>query len=581
MNPIHGGTERGKNGTTAAPDQRRAARREPWPTPADVMEEVLGAARQFVRADDLQTVLRRAAEVACHVLGYDLCAVAWRGNDADFRYEALVGGTTELWTSLQQRTLTGDAFDRLVAAALPIRNVRWVRAGHPVREDPEVAAGLEPTNQAVTRGGWRPGSLLIVPIGDEGGRVVGFLSPDDPVSGELPTTANAVLLEALAELAEFGVEAMRARHLARCSLAAAEGRRRQVEGLLAASVAVRSHGNLGEVLAGIARAMTTAADFERAAVYLLQDPATFIARATVGLSPDEDVRLRTTPVPREEFGALMQRRMLVSRSFLCDHRYFEVPASLGEKLSLPAENPNWEEGMWHALDSLTVPLEDRGGELIGVISVDEPRSRRFPDADAVRLLELFADQCSVAVTEARRYEQAVSAATTDHLTGLANRPAFLVAAGRLLTQAGRRDPDCAVVFIDIDRFKGINDRFGHAVGDDALQAVGRLLAERLRAGDLVARYGGDEFVALLTDTTAAEAAAIVGQLRQRLGKVALPALGYERIRLTAGIVQVRPGESISEAVERADAALYVAKQAGRDRIHVAGPGRPPQVPDEP
>jgi diguanylate cyclase (GGDEF)-like protein len=555
-------------GSGAPRGDRRVNRSEPWPTPVEAMEQVLAAARRLMRADDLHAVLRQAAEVACDVLGYERCAGAWRAGDGAFRYEALVGGTPELWTALTRRRLTDAAFNRLTAAATPIRGVRWLKPGHPVRSDPEVATGLEPT-PASGRGGWRTGSLLIVPVVDDDGRVVGFLTPDDPRSGEVPTTSEAVLLDTLAALTAIGVGSMEARQLARRSLAAVEDQRRQLEGLLAASVAVRSHGTLEDVLSEIVAAMTTAAGFERAVVYLLEDPAAFTARATVGLSADEDRRLRATPVPREELAALMRPAMRISRSYLFDHRFFDdVPASLDEKLSIPEADPAWEDGMWHALDTLTVPLEDREGGLIGVLSVDEPWSHRLPDAAAIRLLELFADQCSVAVTEARRYEQAVTAAATDDLTGLANRTAFLDTAGRRLAEAGRRDPGCAVVFMDIDRFKGINDRFGHAAGDDALRALGALLNERLRGGDLVARYGGDEFVALLTDTTAKEAAAIVGELRVRIGALELPALAGERVRLTAGIVQVRPGEGVTEAVDRADASLYVAKHAGRDRIHV-------------
>ncbi len=534
------------------------------------MQEVLRVARQLAAADDIEQVLRWSAQTACRVLGYTTCTASRRDQDGNFRCLALVGVGAELERELRGRVLPEAAFRALIDAATPIRDVYWVPAGHPVRRMPEVVAATRLTEVSVPGRSWERGSLLLVPMNDGHGQVVGFLNPDDPVSGHVPGTAEALLLGSLAELTAIAMETVEARETARRSLAVAEAQRRQLEELLTASVAVRGHGALDHVLQEIVRAMTTAAGFRRAAVYLLDAEGSAVrARATVGLEEAEDRRLRETPVPFGEFAEMMRPEMRVSRSFLLDHRFHRVTPQLDEKLSIPDVDPDWKDGMWHALDSLTVPLEDANGELLGLISVDEPLSRRLPTINDIKAMEMFADQCSVAVAEARRYERAMAEASTDPLTGLPNRRALFASAAHLMADAERRSLPCTVAFLDIDHFKEVNDRHGHAAGDDVIAAVGRAMVERLRAGDVVARYGGEEFVAVLPGTSLQDAVAIVDEVRRRVAATAIAALGRERVRVSAGLAQAQPGETVSELFARADAALYKAKQGGRDQVQVA------------
>ncbi|MHB1929567.1 MAG: GAF domain-containing protein, partial [Acidimicrobiales bacterium] len=413
------------------------------------MLAVLRTARRLTAAGDAREVVRVAAEAACAVLGYSACAAALRSEDGSFRYELAAGAGREDEQQLRTRVVSTRAYDLLIQAATPIGAVRWVPAGHPVRHQPEVIAATLATGVSVGSGTWERGSLLIVPMADERGAVVGFLTPDDPRSGHLPDDAQALLLGSLAELTEVALETVAAREVARRALAVAEAQRRQLEDLLTASVAVRGRCALDEVLQEIVLAMTTAAGFTRAAVYLLdQGTGELWVRASVGLDEAEDRRLREAPVPLEEFAALMRPEMQVSRSFLFDHRYHHLPSELEQKLSALDPDPQWEDGRWHCLDTLTVPMDDAGGSLIGVISLDEPASRRLPALADIRAVEMFADQCSIAVGESRRYEQAMADAGTDPLTGLPNRRTLFARAGALIAEAERRGQPCAVAFLD-------------------------------------------------------------------------------------------------------------------------------------
>ena len=146
-----------------------------------------------------------------------------------------------------------------------------------------------------------------------------------------------------------------------------------------------------------------------------------------------------------------------------------------------------------------------------------------------------------------------AAAHTDSLTGLLNRTGFAFAAARQRAMAERRGEPLALAVIDLDDFKAVNDRGGHAAGDRLLVELAGVWTALLRPGDLLARFGGDEFVLLLSGTGEEQ----VEQLLARLAR-AHPA------SWTAGAVLCSDDESLDAAIERADARLYVAKQPRRN-----------------
>ncbi len=166
-------------------------------------------------------------------------------------------------------------------------------------------------------------------------------------------------------------------------------------------------------------------------------------------------------------------------------------------------------------------------------------------------------------------------ALTDRLTGIMNRRGFEGAAELALAQARRRkEPTCLAV-IDLDRFKEVNDRHGHAAGDQVLQLVARELETGLRAGDVVGRLGGDEFVIVLPATVLGEGERVAERLRLGLASQPLR-IGSLTFPVTAsfGVVEIGGGTqtSIERALEVADAALYRAKGAGRNRVEILRPG---------
>lgn len=163
-------------------------------------------------------------------------------------------------------------------------------------------------------------------------------------------------------------------------------------------------------------------------------------------------------------------------------------------------------------------------------------------------------------------------ATTDALTNLFNRRAFLERAQTEWSRARRHGVPLACVVMDIDHFKRINDRFGHAAGDDVLKLVGSLVRTTVRASDIPARMGGEEFIALLPQTVESGALLLAERIRARItDNCVRTAQGAElRVTCSAGVAcSDRPYATLQEMIAAADAALYVAKAEGRDCARAA------------
>jgi diguanylate cyclase (GGDEF)-like protein len=166
----------------------------------------------------------------------------------------------------------------------------------------------------------------------------------------------------------------------------------------------------------------------------------------------------------------------------------------------------------------------------------------------------------------KRYEKA---ALTDELTQLPNRRFFDDTGGRLVKRAAIRGAPACILIMDLDRFAGINERFGHAGGDRALAAFATLLRAELRPADLAARYGGEEFCVLLVDTDVTEGERIAQRLRAAVADLVVDIHGQSiSFTVSVGLAAVHGGD-LAASIERADQALYQAKRQGRDRVAVA------------
>ena len=217
-----------------------------------------------------------------------------------------------------------------------------------------------------------------------------------------------------------------------------------------------------------------------------------------------------------------------------------------------------------ATSILCVPLVT-DGEAIGVINVtNPPRDRAFDGADEDHLMMLAA-QASGAINRARLYELA----STDELTGLHVRRLILQRLRQEVRRWQRYGQHLSVAMVDIDHFKRVNDTRGHAAGDEVLRATGRLLRDQLRRDlDMAGRFGGEEFLLLFPATPESGAAVACERLRRAVADARVPIDGGEvGITVSIGLAGCeRRRETALSMIKRADAALYRAKQGGRNQL---------------
>jgi diguanylate cyclase (GGDEF)-like protein/PAS domain S-box-containing protein len=189
----------------------------------------------------------------------------------------------------------------------------------------------------------------------------------------------------------------------------------------------------------------------------------------------------------------------------------------------------------------------------------------------------------VNITDRKRIERQLERmAVQDPLTGLHNRRELEIALIEQVQQAATNDTPLTLLWIDIDRFKDINDERGHLVGDEVLRRFGHVILDHLRAEDMAARYGGDEFVILLPGMDAAASTRMAETIQQALRAIRISLQEGGNLRVTASMGLASLPEHASEArtlSEAADRAMYRAKRGGRDRICIANPNHEPAAPE--
>jgi diguanylate cyclase (GGDEF)-like protein len=210
-----------------------------------------------------------------------------------------------------------------------------------------------------------------------------------------------------------------------------------------------------------------------------------------------------------------------------------------------------------------VPLLARG-EPIGAMTATSTRLAAF-DRDALDVLSFVAKTIALDIENVRLRRVAV----TDALTGCFNRELLQQRLAVELALAGQRESPLSVALVDVDHFKAINDRHGHDVGDKVLVVIADRLRSAIRADDVLVRYGGDEFLALLPNTAVAVAREIGARMRERMEESGVQTDGRSiTTRVSVGVAEYH-GVSPDALLRRVDAALYAAKRGGRNRVEVA------------
>jgi diguanylate cyclase (GGDEF)-like protein len=328
------------------------------------------------------------------------------------------------------------------------------------------------------------------------------------------------------------------------------------------TVSKRVHASLDltETLDAVACGVVEAAGFEVAVVNLAEPNGDF---TVVSVAGGDDIRrhLMGTTVPAGTWHELFRRAERWGALYFVDHR-LEVPRTLFSWVPDVAVPDDPQD--WHPFDCLFAPLMAPSGEWVGVLSVDMPVGGRRPGPAQREVLELFADHAAIAILHARMHsalEQSQArlqyAATHDSLTGLANRLLLRSHVDALLRRSGVQ---MGVLVIDLDGFKRVNDAAGHDAGDEVLRVVAERMRRHLRADDVIARTGGDEFVVVLagddlTDTVRTTAE----RLRDVIAEPITCRSGVHRVGASIGVALGRDVTDFGRLVADADADMYRSK----------------------
>jgi diguanylate cyclase (GGDEF)-like protein len=218
----------------------------------------------------------------------------------------------------------------------------------------------------------------------------------------------------------------------------------------------------------------------------------------------------------------------------------------------------------------------RGDTVIGAVSVQRLDLARVFSALEIETMPLIASQIALALNNIELHARMADAAIRDPLTGLWNRRHLDVSLARLFAARARLEPEMrhpvAVIMFDLDHFGLFNKRHGHIKGDAVLRTFGSILMRRLRSSDLVARFGGEEFLAVLDGASLEEAQHVGDEIRRELEAVAFAGVDGELLYATvsAGCASLGPNvSSLETLVEFADVALQMAKRGGRNQVVAA------------
>ena len=329
-------------------------------------------------------------------------------------------------------------------------------------------------------------------------------------------------------------------------------RSRQLEAINAIARQTTALLNLDELLGKVCDLVLKTFPVDHVVVLLLDEDAHLSVRAHKGkLTP---ILTKGAALPH---GTVMGMRALELGKTVVENEVAFVPHYMASFVETRSE--------------MCVPLIFFG-EKLGVLMLESAKPHNFTDEN-VTPLESVADICAGAIQNAHYFERAQQLAYIDGLTGIYNRRYFEMEISSELERASRYDGRLAVIMIDIDNFKRLNDEFGHLLGDEVLRQVSGVFGQQLRKIDVVCRYGGEEFAILVPQTSGGNAMEVAEKLRRMVESYRFPGVPV-KVTISAGVAEFPAhGRTRDELVAAADAALYMSKEAGRNRVSAASAAR--------
>jgi diguanylate cyclase (GGDEF)-like protein len=504
---------------------------------------------ELVRAEsDLPTVLSLIARTVAEVVGFGTVVLNLYRREWDDFCVTTVHGDKEVQRALLGSTYSRESWAQLLDDRFLRHGVFFIKHGEfdwesdtgkryvPVREVNDHADA------------WNPDDEVFVPLYGPGDQLLGILSLGDPASGLRPSEEELGLLVGLAHYAAQALAAAQAAIMR-------ERYRMALEELMHVSSGLTQTLSTDSIMHSVCNGIANALGFQKVCVDLLAgDGQTLVTRAASGWAATD--RLLTETLSLTEIASLFDSEFEVAGCFLVPDAIARERVAASQVIyesKLNGRGPHAWNHHW-----LVIPLHGPNEEIIGVIWVDEPEDRLLPGHEHLQALRIFANQAASALTLATQFEQMRYLADHDPLTQLPNRRAFMRELERGVAEALETHASLALVVLDLDGLKELNDRHGHAAGDDCLVRIGRLLRTELRPHDRAFRIGGDEFAVLLPATNARGAEEVTARLVEWLERSSRSSV--LRPQASFGVAATVDGLETQESLLRAaDEAMYRSK----------------------
>ena len=520
---------------------------------ASSLRSLLEIAKAVRSGADVDSVLDAIARVVGETLGFQTVVLnVYRPQWDDF-YVATVHGNDPV-----RDALLGSVYEW--SSWTPLLDERFARAGvYFIPNDAfdwsqDVGKRFVPAGEPAVAGpeGWHPNDELFVPLEHSDGQIVGIMSFGDPIDGRRPDDEQLAVAAALASHAALALEAAQER---------ARSQRHQLglEQLLHVTSQLPQTISTQAMLTSVCEAISDALEFDKVLIQLVEPGSgTLQPAAAAGFSAKEVEASGTLHLDR--ISRLFEPEFDIAGCYLVPRTEAAKRVGASQVIYRSVMNGRGPQAWDHHW--LVVPLRDANGDVRGVLWADEPHSRLLPSEHVLQALRIFANHAMEALAVATQLEETRFLADHDPLTRLLNRRALL----RELTAAATEDEPLALVFLDLDNFKDVNDGHGHAAGDRVLAQLAMLLVELVRSGDDAFRVGGDEFALLLRGAGELEAREVVARI---VGAVEVNFDPLVRtLSASFGIAPSAGGREPEELLRIADEAMYEAKRSGT-RVAVA------------
>jgi diguanylate cyclase (GGDEF)-like protein len=522
---------------------------------ASSLQALLAVSRAVRSGADVGSVLDTIARAVSETLGFQTVVLnVYRPEWDDFYVETVYG------SALVRKALLGQVYDWdswkplldpkfLRAGAYFIPNdafdwsqhggVRFVPAGEPLDDTPEA---------------WHPNDELFVPLERSDGEILGVMSFGEPLSGLRPTDDQLALAVTLASHAALALEMAQERERL-------ERHQTGLEQLLRVSSQLPQTMTTEAILTSVCEAVREALGFDKVLIELRDDDSELL-RPSASAGWEEGEEASSAVLDLALISRLFEERFEIAGCYLVPREEAERRAGKSQAVYESIRNGRGPAA-WNR-HWLVVPLYHTDGTVRGVLWADEPQNRLLPTENVLQALRIFANHAMEALAVATQLAETRFLADHDPLSRLLNRRALLHA----LQESGERaeDRNLALVFLDLDNFKQINDRHGHVIGDRVLEKFGSLLNEHVRTEDRAFRVGGDEFALLLSEAGEPDAREVVARVIDAMESNIDPLV--RTLNASFGIATSSCRQEPEELLRIADEAMYQAKRSGT-KIEVA------------